>query len=284
MKKFFLALSFVLILALSAFAADEIDIKIEENRAYFPPVIMYHDIKTEAHDKFDVLLDDFCAQLDWLKENGYQTLSMEEFVLFIKKAKPFPEKSVLLTFDDGYSGVSNYAVEELKKREMKATFFIITEMLGVFSTRYAHVMDRQLKHIAKNNLFSIGSHSLTHPHLLELDEDDLEDEIEDSKEILEKLTGRKILAFAYPYAEYNAKIIDEVIDAGYEAAFAVQDGELYGYPARYTIPRIYMGLDLCKNNQELFKKYIQDYKNMPPEAFEERFEPLPVDAHWFEKK
>ena len=281
MKKIFLALSFVFIFSLSVFAYEP---EIKENRAYFPPVIMYHDIKIEAHDKFDVLLEDFCAQLDWLKENNYKTLSMEEFVSIIKKGKPFPEKSVLLTFDDGYSGIANYAVTELKKREMKGTFFIITDMLGVFSTRYVHTTEKQLKEIANNKLFSIGSHTLSHPHLLELNEDDLEDEIEDSKEFLEKLTGRKVLAFAYPYGEFDDDIVKRVIDAGYEAAFAVQNGQLCDYPARYTIPRIYMGLELCKNNQELFKKYVQDYKNMPPEAFEERFEPLPVDAHFFEKK
>ena len=273
MKKIFLALSFIIIFVSLAAA--------EENRAYFPPVILYHDIKTEARDKFDVLLEDFCAQLDWLKENNYETLSIEEFVSYVKKGKPFPEKSVLLTFDDGYSGISNYAIEELKKREMKATFFIITDMIGVFSTRYTHVTERQLKKISKNKLFSIGSHTLSHSHLLELDDDDLEDEIEDSKEFLEKLTQQKILAFAYPYDEHNEKIINEVIDAGYEVSFAVQNGEFFGYPARYTIPRIYMGLDLCKNNQELFKKYIQDYKNMPPEAFAERFQPLSNDAKWF---
>ena len=268
MKKIFLALSIIFLFSLSVYAGEP------EDRAYFPPVVMYHDIKTEARDKFDVLLEDFCSQLDWLKENNYETLSIEDFILIIKNGEKFPEKSILLTFDDGYSGISNYIIEELKKREMKATFFIISNMLGVFSTRYAHITEKQLKEIADNKLFSIGSHTLSHSHLLELNEKDLEDEIKGSKEILEKSTGKKVLAFAYPYGEYNKKIIDKVFASNYEAAFAVQNGEFFGYPARYTIPRIYMGLDLCKNNQELFKKYVQDYKNMPPEAFQERFQPL----------
>ena len=273
MKKIFLSLFLIFIFSSCLLA--------EENRAYFPPVIMYHDIKTEAHDEFDVLLEDFCAQLDWLKENNYETLSMEDFVAIIKAGKDFPEKSILLTFDDGYSGVSNYAVSEIAKRKMKATFFIITDMLGVFSTRYAHVTPKQLKEIAGNELFSIGSHSLSHPHLDDLDDEKLEDQLEDSKEYLEKLTGRKVLAFAYPYGEYDEEIIDEVIDAGYEAAFAVKNGDLCNHPARYTIPRIYMGLKLCENNQELFKEYVRNYKNMPPEAFAERFQPLSNDLHWF---
>lgn len=281
MKKIFGVLCLAVLLSCPAFA--EKNEKFTENRAYFPPVIMYHDIKIEAHDMFDVLLDDFCAQLDWLRENNYETLSMEDFVSYVKEGKEFPEKSILLTFDDGYNGISNYVIPELEKRGMKATFFIITDMLGVFSTRYAHVTKKQLKEIAGNELFSVGSHSLSHPHLDDLDDDKLEDQIEDSKEFLEELTGRKVQAFAYPYAEYDKEIIEAVIDAGYEVAFAVKDGDLCNYPARYTIPRIYMGIELCKNNQELFKEYVKNYKNMPPEAFAERWKPLSNDLQWLKE-
>ena len=279
MKKIFLVLSFVFLFSPESFAEENVNVK--ENRAYFPPVLMYHDIKTKERDKFDVLLKDFCEQLDWLKENNYETLSMEDFISYVKDQKDFPEKSVLITFDDGYNGTFNYAVSELKKREMKATFFIITSMLGVFSTRYAHMTEKQIKKLADDGLFSIASHSLTHPKLLELDDETLKEEIENSKEILEDLTGKKVLAFAYPYGEYNEKIIEKLKNAGYEAAFAVDNGSLCNQPARFSIPRIYMGLDLCKNNQELFKNYVQNYKNMPPEAFTERFQPLSEDLHLF---
>ena len=275
MKKIFLAFCFVFLLSFSVYA--------EENRAYFPPVLMYHDIKVVARDKFDVLLEDFCEQLDWLKENNYETLSMEDFISYVKEGKNFPEKSVLITFDDGYNGIYNYVAPELKKRNMKATFVIITNMLGIFSTRYAHITSLQLKELADNELFSIGSHTLSHADFSKITEEEIKKEIEASKKFLENLTGRKILAFAYPYGNYDKKIIDEVKNAGYEAAFVVNDKGLCGQKARYSIPRIYMGLDLCKNNQELFKTYVQTYKDMPPEAFAERFQPLSSDVEWYGK-
>ena len=277
-----LALSFVFLFSTESFAEEKTE-KIEENRAYFPPVLMYHDIKIKARDKFDVLIEDFCAQLDWLKENNYKTLSMEEFVSYVKNQKKFPEKSILITFDDGYSGIFNHAVAELKKHEMEATFFIHTNLIGVFDTRYAHITEKQLAALAKDKLFSIESHSLSHSKLLDMGDETLEDELEDSKEFLEKITGKKVLAFAYPYGEYNEEIINEVKEAGYEVAFAVDNGPLCNQPARFSIPRIYMGLDLCENNQELFKNYVQNYKNMPPEAFAERYQPLSEDLHWLNK-
>ena len=57
---------------------------VQENRAYFPPIIMYHDVKLMPQNNFDVTLKDFRKQLKWLKTNGYKTLSMDEFIDIFK--------------------------------------------------------------------------------------------------------------------------------------------------------------------------------------------------------
>ena len=266
MKKIFIALSFVILLSFTALA--------EEDRAYFPAVLMYHDIKTEPQNNFDVLLKDFCAQLDWLKENGYKTLTAKDCIGYIAQGEPFPEKSVLITFDDGYSGIYNYAMPELKKRGMKATFFLTSSMIGVLTTTYPHVMPEEVKEMAADELFEIGSHTVSHANLYELTPEERKSELEDSKKALEELTGKKIWAFAYPYGNYNEEIIEAVRVAGYEIAFAVQERGFCNMPAHFSIPRINMGLDLADNEQKLFKEYVQTYKDMPPEAFAERWHPL----------
>lgn len=275
MKKFLLAVLFVFLLSMSASAVTE---QAKENRAYFPPVLMYHDIKSKALNEFDVLAKDFAAQLDWLKNNGYQTLSIEEFISYVKQGKDFPEKSVLITFDDGYSGVYHYAFPELKKRGMKATVCIITDVIGVFTTVYVHVTEKQLKNMAKSGLISIASHTMSHPDFYLLDERARKKELEDSKKILEKITGKKVQAFVYPYGNYNKEIIEEVKSAGYALSFAVGDNGYCDEPARYSIPRIFMGLELCKDDQKLFKQYIKEYKNMPADAFIDRWKPLSEDS------
>lgn len=63
-----------------------------ETRAAFPAVLMYHDIKTRPLNNFDVTREDFCAQLDWLKQKGYRTLSMEEFIDGMSK-QSFPKRA-----------------------------------------------------------------------------------------------------------------------------------------------------------------------------------------------
>ena len=90
MKKiFYLAIVFfaILLIQTKTFAKN-----IEENRAYFPPVIMYHDIRTEPLNFMDVTVENFANQLDFLQKDGWQTLSMDEFVKIIESKKIFPKK------------------------------------------------------------------------------------------------------------------------------------------------------------------------------------------------
>ena len=242
----------------------------EENRAAFPVVLMYHDIKIEPLNTFDVTRDDFSAQLDWLREKGYRTLSMDEFVFGVKK-QSFPEKSVLITFDDGYEGIYLHAAPELRKRNMHATFFIITETINKALEGYPYISMKQLTELAADPLFSIGSHTMRHPFLSRLSPQEQLEELTRSKTKLENLTGRPVLALAYPYGDYNASVIAALKESGYLAGFAVNDRGMANEPARYSIPRIYMGMELGKNNQKLFKKYVKAYKKMPKEAFAERF-------------
>ena len=129
------------------------------SRADFPPVLMYHDVRETALNYFDVTTEDFAAQLDRLKADGYQTLSMEEFVAIVKEGGRFPEKSVLITFDDGYRGIYERAFPELAKRGMKATFFITADSLDKDKGAYPCVTKEQLK---KNGGFPLGVHRFPH--------------------------------------------------------------------------------------------------------------------------
>ena len=247
---------------------------VEENRAYFPPVLMYHDVKLMPLNNFDVTLKDFRKQLQWLKNNGYKTLSMDEFIEIVESGRAFPDDAVLITFDDGYADAFSYAVPELKSRDMKATFFINPWYVGKKAKGYPYITEAELKELADNPLFSIESHTTRHLHLDKITPDELLAELADSKSYLEELTGKQIRAISYPFGDYNAEIIAATQSTGYQVAFAADDRGLFDQPARYSIPRIYMGLLLCGNNQELFKKYVRNYKKMPPDAFVARWQPL----------
>ncbi len=267
MRRFFAALIMIMLLAGVAFANNE-------DRAYFPAVIMYHDVKIEPLNYFDVTVQDLCAQLDWLKANNYETLTLDEFAGYIKKGEAFPEKSVLITFDDGYNGIYNYALPELRKRGMKAVFFITASVVGNVDGSYPHVTRKELQEIAADKNFAIGSHTVTHSNLVESSHDERVHELSESKRILEQITGREVIAVAYPEGHYDKQVIKSVKEAGYEIAFAVQDRGLLDEEARYSIPRIFAGMKLAEDDHALFKEYVRNYRAMPPEAFQERWQPI----------
>ena len=276
MKRILLAVCLVVLVSVSAFAGESI--------ADFPPVLLYYDIKDKPLNEADVTVEDFCAQLDWLKENGYETLSIEDFVSYVKRGESFPEKSILITFDNGYSGIFNYAFPEMTKRGMKATLFINTEYVGSFTTVYAHITKRQIKQLVNTGLFSVASDTASFPRLTQITHEERQKELAKSKKFLEDLTGKKVEALAYPYSDYDGKVIDDVKEAGYEVAFAVENKGLFGHDARYSIPRIVTGMALGEDNQKLFKELVLNYKEMSPEAFADRWKPMPGEEWRWEPK
>ena len=275
MRKIFPALCIILLTAAVCHASVS-----SQDRAYYPAVLVYHELKPTPLNEFDTTPEAFASQLDWLKDNGYETLSLEDFISYTKKGEGFPEKSVMITFDDGYSGIYYYAFPELKKRGMKATFFITASVIGgVKGTSYPHITYEQLAEMAADGNMSIGSHTVSHLRLTGLSNDALKLEVSKSKQILENFTGKKIRAIAYPEGYYNSEVIDAVKEAGYEIAFAVQDRGRFGHEACYSIPRICTGLELAENDNALFKEFVKNYKDMPPEAFKERYKPIDNGAH-----
>ena len=266
MRKIFAAMFLAVILCSGCYAED---------RSYYPPVLMYHELKPTPLNTFDTTPEAFASQLDWLKDNGYTTLSLEEFIAFTQNGEGFPDKAVFITFDDGYSGIYEYALPELKKRGMKATYFITACTIGgVKGTAYPHITYAQLAEMAAGDTISIGSHTISHLRLTELSPDALKIETAKSKQILENFTGLKIRAIAYPEGYYDGEVIDAAKEAGYEIAFAVQDRGLFGHEHRWSIPRIYTGLELAENNNALFKEFVMTYKSMPEGAFAERWKPI----------
>ena len=231
-----------------------------------PPVLMYHDIKAVPVNGFDVSIKDFCAQLDFLKDEGYITLSPEDLL----SSQEIPAKSVIITFDDGYRGVYLHAVPELRKRNMKAALFIITDMIGRLDTSYPHITESELADIASDDRFSIGSHTLTHPDMMTLSREDRLSQLKRSREILSSMTGRKINVFTYPYGNYSAETADDVKASGYDLAFAVDERGIDGVPELFRIPRIYMG------NSVTLEQLADFLNNSPAEAFSERYGDLAV--------
>jgi peptidoglycan/xylan/chitin deacetylase (PgdA/CDA1 family) len=180
------------------------------------PVLMYHAIGYEAGNTARLPKENFKKQMKYLKNNGYVTLTLDEAYDFFAKNKPVPEKSVVLTFDDGY--VDNYleALPILKEFGFKATIFVITDAVDK-SKNYMNV--EQLKKMEASGM-DIQSHTSHHKNFKELSYNEQLETLKRSKNFLEKSLNKRIKYFAYPYGEYSKESLKAVKEAGYTMAFA----------------------------------------------------------------
>ena len=180
------------------------------------PVLMYHSIGYEKGNTARLPKEKFKEQMKYLKENNYATLSLEDAYDFFMSNKAVPEKAIILTFDDGY--VDNYveAFPILKELELKATFFVITDLVDKIPS-YMNL--EQLKETQASGM-DIESHTVNHEHLKQLSYEKQVKTLKESKEFLERLLNKKIQYFAYPYGEYTEETLTAVKETGYKMAFA----------------------------------------------------------------
>jgi peptidoglycan/xylan/chitin deacetylase (PgdA/CDA1 family) len=201
-------------------------------------VLSYHSFANDNWP-YTTPLSELKKQLIHLQKNGYQFISVEDLISGIKKNSAF-KKAVVLTIDDGYKDTME-TVELLKKLDIPATLFILSDGEHInrkeVATNKELMTKQQIEHLIKNN-WVIGSHSATHANLAELSLAELNKEIVDSKNILEKKYGLKISHFAFPRGKYNTEVLKTVKKAGYTAAFTMDDGFISKQTKLLQIPRV----------------------------------------------
>ena len=195
------------------------------------PILMYHQVE-EIPFKFDPLglsvsPAQFDKQMSYLFRNGYHCLSLYDIVRKIRENWHEPPKSFVITFDDGYQNVLTNASPILQKYGFSATVFLVANQLGSMSNWWGQVGDLAGCLLSCNEVFqliqkgfTIGSHSLNHKFLNQLDEESAIDEISKSKKQLEDLFNVSIDFFSYPFSRTDSKIQHLVELSGYKASCA----------------------------------------------------------------
>jgi peptidoglycan/xylan/chitin deacetylase (PgdA/CDA1 family) len=196
-------------------------------RALTIPVLEYHDVGFGV-GTYQVTLPAFRAQLDWLQANGYTAVTLTDLYAYMFEGGDLPPKPVVITFDDGRASQWN-AVQELNARGMKGVFFI----LGGGNA----LSDGQVRQIIAQG-HEIESHTMSHPQLSRLSDAQLVYELVRSKQLLEAKYGVPIRYLAYPYGDYDNRVINATIAAGYDGALAAWGGGSWTPQKRWQEPRI----------------------------------------------
>ena len=191
-------------------------------------VLCYHRFEDRPKDSLAIKPADFEAQMQALKDKGVTVISMADFLAWRRGEKAIPEKSAVISIDDGYLSGFKVAWPILQKFGYPFTMFIYMDYIkGETKSGGQSLGWDQLAEMRDAGV-EIESHTVSHSALNarkgKTDEEYLawlKSEIVGSKEKLEKNLGIQVKAFAYPYGLHNQEVRDVVKDAGYEVAFTV---------------------------------------------------------------
>lgn len=197
-------------------------------------VLNYHKVD-DKNISLSVNVDDFDAQMEYLKENNYHTISPEEFVAAMNGTGKLPENPVLITFDDGYLDNYTNAYPILKKYGFKAVIFVVTSFMDQGNMYY---FDWNHAREMEANGISIESHTVNHNSLTELSEEQIRQELAGSKKRIEEMLHKKVSFIAYPTGTYNLRIAQLVKEAGYDAAFTIKYGNVDKASNMYALERV----------------------------------------------
>ena len=153
-----------------------------------------------------------------------------------------------LTFDGGYLSVMEQAWPILAEGSMPATVFVVANLVGGTNWWDQREGDRAEPLLGKRELralaaagWEVGSQSGSHVRLTTLASVPLREEIRGSKARLEDMLGAPVTGFCYPYGEWNARVRDEVTEAGYAYAVTGQTGALFDDADLFALPRVEVG-------------------------------------------
>ena len=165
-------------------------------------------------------IEQFDSHMKYISENNYFTLTMKELEMFLDGKIRIPKKSVVITLDDGSNAYN--AVNIVEKYKVNATYFIITSQFDVPKIKTTYMEYQAHTHNLHNNWKCSGGNQ--GGELLCSSEEKIINDISMNREKL----GGDVFALAYPFFDYNERVIKILGKAGIRLAFIGQ-GYTNGY-------------------------------------------------------
>lgn len=197
--------------------------------------LLYHAVSDTILSDDDALYASpavFESHIKALTDNGYRTVFADEY-------GEYSDRTVCITFDDGYENVYTEAFPILKKYSVKATVFLIT------SDRPNHLTDAEIKEMAESGLVSFAPHTVNHIDMTTLTYDEMKKELTESKEAVERVSEQRVTCFAYPHGAYNNEVKKAVRECGFSFAYKADEGsgDVFAIP-RKTVWRVTTAEDI----------------------------------------
>lgn len=210
------------------------------------PILAYHEVVADD-EMYSVDPDQFEAQLNYLKQEGYHSVSLHDVFEAREGRGVLPDKPIVLTFDDGYEDNYTQALPLMEKYGFSGTVFIISSKPDDPDEGEGYLSWDEIR-MMQGRHTEIGSHTVNHVALSDLSFAEKQQEMMNSKQTIEKQIGRSVEFLAYPFGAYDKECFELLRNAGYRGACAGVPG--YNMPddknpyrlKRVNIPRPRFGL------------------------------------------
>jgi len=224
-------------------------------------VLIYHHLAPSrlkiAYNRIILSPLNFEAQMKYLRNNKYNVISLREMAESMEKKIPFPPKTVVITFDDGYESNYVYAYPVLKKYNIKATINVVVGTIKETNPPFRPDVTSmltwpQVQEMQASGLVDFQSHTYNQHHYALLDgkgeragpvltnqifdwskgrqetnaeyKERVYQDLSLAKSVLEEKLGQPIFALTYPFGSYNSETQELAEKAGYKMLVTVKNG------------------------------------------------------------
>jgi peptidoglycan/xylan/chitin deacetylase (PgdA/CDA1 family) len=197
------------------------------------PILMYHHIAVDGSgNRYFVSPTVFDAQMKWLYDHHYQTITVAQLADLILNGGSMPKRPVVITFDDGDEDMVQNALPILKKYHFNATAFLIVTWINA----PGYITKDQVMDLIGAG-WEIGSHSMSHVDLTQ-STDTLSYEVRESRTKLNQLFDLNVTSFAYPFGLIDSNVANSVANNGYTAGVGLGVSYTHGLYDLYYLSRL----------------------------------------------
>lgn len=201
------------------------------------PILIYHSIRpyipsdTSAVRRYIATPETLEKELAYLRDNGFTSITFDDLAGRLTKGTTLPAKPVIISFDDDWQSQFTYALPLLKKYGFTATFYIWVAVVG----RKHRMTWDEVKALDVEGM-QIGCHTMTHPFLTRVKTDDvLRREIVGAKQRIEAHIGTPVTSIAYPFGQYNERVVALVREAGFSSARSTWPGVVHSSEGLWSL-------------------------------------------------
>ena len=198
-------------------------------------VIYYHGIAAKDVERFQEQMEYLAKKFVVLKVSQINNMSIETC-----------SRAVAITFDDAFENVMKNAEPILKKLNLPFAVFVPTGSLGQTpgwkacgceDQNNSVMTAEQIEMLDKTDV-QMFSHTVSHPELSKIDDDQLQFELGNSKKTLEDILGHEVNAVSYPHGDCNERVYEFAHKAGYKLGFTIIPGNVANTTDPLRISRI----------------------------------------------